>query len=247
MPFRTRLLSAGALILALIASGCGGTEAHPPEGAVPLSSLAAPGRTTFELFDISSFRRYHADYSDDMSAVTQAVADRRGRLLFSVIDGQPITTARVLSEDFSRLPPGVPDPDLIGRFNQAKALALRSKLTRRIEGSHEAVSGSGILEGLEVAAGTPGLRSIVCFTDGVVNEPDGFNVTNASPSEVDSEIQRWTGRLHALRGVTVVLVGAGRGVHRSETVDRSHRLFGGISRAVGARLIWTQTLAQATS
>lgn len=230
-----------ALVLAL--GGCGGRPVAPPVNALPDRALAASGRTTFELVDGSSFRRFAADYQAEMSAVTGLVAAHGGRVLAAVADGQPLTTARIVTADFGRRSVAMDDPAVIERFNQAKAIGLTGRLKRLLRRG-EAVSGSGQLEALAVAANTPSLRSVVFWTDGIVNEPDGFNLTRASAGETAAEMRRWVPRLRGLRGRTVVMLGVGRGVHRAETVERAQRLLAGLAHADHFRLFWAQSLDQ---
>ena len=235
-----------ALVLALSACGEPVAVAPPAVGTIQNSELAAAGGTTFLLVDGSSFRRFAADYEGEMAAVTQVVAAQRGRVLASVADGQPLTTARILSADFAAAPPGGSDPALLARFNQAKATGISRRL-KRLMRSSQTVKGSGQLEALAVAANTPSLHAVVFWTDAVVNEAGGFNATSASRSDVSSQIRLWAPRLRGLQGRTVVLLGVGRGVHRSETVRLARVLFAGLARAAGFRLRWAQSLEQLSS
>jgi hypothetical protein len=239
-----RSIACGLAGLTLALAGCGAQPVTPSAiGSLADRALAASGRTTFLLVDGSSFRRFAPDYRADMTAVIGDVAARRGRVLAAIADGQPLTTARILTADFDAAPIGASDPSVAARFHQAKAIGLAGRLTRLVRNG-QVVRGSGQLEALAVAANTPSLRTVVFWTDAVVNEPDGFTVTGATRQDVDRQVRRWAPRLRGLHGRTVVLLGVGRGVHRRATVERAHRLFAGLARAAHFRLFWAQSLAQ---
>ncbi len=240
-------MKAGAgvvLVLTLLVTGCGQQPMAAPAGAIEDHELAAPSRTTVLFIDGSpSFRRYAVDSRRELTAVMNTVASRRGRVVASVTDGQPLTTARIISADFTETPASGSDPAIRRRFNQATALGFTRRLGLLLR-RPSSVSGSGQLEALALASEIPSLKAVVFWTDAAVNQPDGLNVTRASNARIDREVQRWAPRLGALRGRVVVLLGVGRGIHRSATVMRAKRLFVGLAEAVGFRLYWAQSLAQ---
>lgn len=238
------MLAASVLALVLALAGCGGRPATPPAGTLQERDLAAAGRTTVLFVDGSaSFRRYAADYEPEVMAITETVAGRGGRVLACVVDGQPLTTARITSTDFSQVPVGGSDPAIRQRFNQAKALGLTRTLEHLVR-RPSSVSGSGQLEALELAADTPALTAVIFWTDAIVNQLDGFSVARASDAQIERQVRRWAPRLAGLRGRTVVLVGVGRGTGHAGAVMRAKRLFAGLSAAAGFRLYWAQSLAQ---
>jgi hypothetical protein len=225
------------MVLGLAIGGCGASSGAPVgAGSVPTDAIGnskiAP---TWMLIDSSSFRRYSADYLPEMEDVARdVVAPARGRILAASIDGSPLTTAKLLAVDFSKSPVAVDDPDLIARFNQARAHAFGRRF-QQLVATRQTVHGSGLVEALALASSVPG--DIYLWCDGVENV-GGFDLSHTTERELRGEIRRWSGRLRGrLRGRIVTVVGAGRGVHDPATVERAHRLFDAVVRASDGALV----------
>jgi hypothetical protein len=220
-----------------VALACGGCASGQPTSS---RSADPPTARTFVEWDATGAINHIANYKTELTSVIQHVADVRGEIFAAVIDGQPITTANITDRNFAApLPDGEePESSTIESAGDGFAYTFAASCT-----NHETVRGSGQLQGLLVAADTPGVHEIIVFTDAIVNER-GFDLSTATPSELAAEIARWKPRLAILKNKKVVLVGVGRGVHSVVTVERAHHLFHEIVEGNGGRLEWLQTLAQ---
>jgi hypothetical protein len=239
---RTPRYMASVIALAMMVAGCG---ASSPVGGGSGSTDAIGNskvKPTWMLIDSSSFHRYAAAYLPEMEAVARdVVAPARGRILAASVDGSPLTSAELLAVDFSKNPVAVDDPDLFARFNQARATAFGRRF-QQLVAARQTVHGSGLLEALALTTSAPG--DVFMWSDGIENA-GGFDLSHATDRALRREIQRWSKRLRGrLRGRRVTLVGVGRGVHDSATVERAHRLFAAVVSAGGGKLRWRQTLAE---
>lgn len=220
-------------VAALALSGCGG-------GRATNSSPASARRVVLE-WDATGATSRIASYRTELKNEVVHVAAEHGDLFAVVLDGQPLTTSSVTARNFAEAPPDGIEPN---HANEALAAGFAHDFITSFT-PQETVAGSGQLQGLMLAAQTPHVGEVVLWSDGVVNEPaDGFDLSAASVPELNAEIARWKPKLAGLRGVTVVIVGVGRGVHRIATVERAHRLFSALVEGNGGRLVWTPTLAQ---
>jgi hypothetical protein len=225
-----KLLAAAAVVLAC--AGCGSSHQSSGSGDLP--------PRTFVQWDATAAVNFFPQYKTELINVIQHVAAERGQVFAAVIDGQPITTANIASRNFAeKLPDGEePESSVVEAAGDDFAHQFTANCTTR-----EVVRGSGQLQGLLIAADTPGVREVVMFTDGIVNE-NGFDLSDATPSELQGEIARWKPKLTALKNMTVVLVGVGRGVHQVATVEAARHLFHEVVEGNGGHLQWLQTLAQ---
>jgi hypothetical protein len=225
-----RVFLVAAVVAALICAGCGSDRAatSPPKVFVEWDA-------TGTINNVPAYKR-------ELAGVIERVAAVPGEILAVVIDGQPITTATITTSNFAEALPDGEKPESVDIKAKAEGFAhdFLARCTTR-----EIVSGSGQLQGLSIAANTPGVTEIVMFTDGIVNEREGgFNLTSAGANEIAREIQRWKPSLAGLYGKLVTIVGVGRGVGKVETVERAHRLFEALVEGNGGHLVWTPTLEQ---
>jgi hypothetical protein len=233
----TRMYLVAALVAVLMLSGCGG-------GSKTAGNTTHP--KVFIEWDDSGFTRFAQSYKDEIVGAIHRIAAANGEIFAVVLDGQPITTASITERNFAEAPPGA-EPQEMPAINQAVAEGFAKKFIATLT-EHETVLGSGQLQGLRIAANTPGVTEIILWSDGVVNEPnDGFDLTTATAQDVATEIKRWMPTLAALRGKRVVVVGVGRGAHHVITVERAQRLCRAVVEGNGGHLVWTQTLAQLSS
>lgn len=229
-----------------------------PVLAVPVSLLlAACGTTTTTKnaasinqtkvvveWDGSGFSRFASLYQEEVVTTIQEMAAKEDQVLTCVLDGQPVTTADITTTDFgASLRKEEVEKEEESETKQAIAAGLAKTL---ISHAKEVVPGSGQLQGLELAAETPGVTRIYQWTDGVVNEPTNhFSLTSATKNQITAEIRQWQPRLKGLEGKTVIIVGVGRGVHQVATVERAHRLYRALVEGKnGGHLVWTPTLYQ---
>lgn len=251
-----RVALAGAVLTlaaaAFFGSGCGGGGTGAQRTTTAPEHVGRNVPVVFLLFDCSGFRRIAPEFEPDLVKVAEDAARHRQKLEFACVDGTPLTTARVLTVDFSRLPgadvnPEVADVDdeTFQQVNLARAQSLRPEFHLRIMHGRETV-GSGLLEGLVLPAQQANVVRIVFWTDAEVRDPDdGFNLPTATPAEMRAEVRRWIPRLRGLAGRTVVVVGAGRGAQTQATALKAKRLFTAlIDRGVHGHLVWTRTLDQ---
>jgi hypothetical protein len=234
-----RILAVVAATVSLMLAACGGATT---QNITRASQPSAHAKVEVQ-WDGSGFDRFANLYTDEVAALMQELAIHEDYVLTTVLDGQPITTASVTATNFAAsLQRDEIEKEEEPETKQALAAGLAKTLVTRAK---EIVPGSGQLQGLELAANTPGLTKIYQWTDGVVNEPsDRFNLTDASESRVTAETRHWQPRLKGLKGKTIVIVGVGRGVHLPISVERAHRLFHALVDGNGGHLIWTQTIAQ---
>jgi hypothetical protein len=234
----TRKFLAVGVAAALVCSGCGGSQ--PTTGSTSADSQHPAPFRTFVEWDATGAINHIPSYKEELATVIQHVANARGEIFAAVIDGQPITTASITARNFGEpLPDGEePESSTVESAGDGFAYEFIARCT-----THEVVRGSGQLQGLLVAARTPGVHEIIMFTDAIINEA-GFDLSNATPAELEAEIARWKPKLATLRNKQVTLVGTGRGVGRIVTVERAHRLFHEVVEGNGGHLEWLQTLAQ---
>lgn len=240
--------AAWALIAATViaTAGCGG-PASPPVDRAPISLAAASGSKvapTWLLVDRSpSFSPVAREYVPEIEAVVRDVATARGRVLAAGFDGSPLTTARIVSIDFSQPPPGLDDLATITRFNQARAIGFTAKL-RGLLSTPYVVPGSGILEALALAATAPG--DVYIWTDAIEHEPGSFDLGTATQVQFEREVRVWQERLRdRFARRTVTMIGVGRGASSMGIVGRAHELFTAVvEKAGGGRLRWLQVLAE---
>ncbi len=230
------LTVAGAVSLTLAA--CGTTTTTNNAASVQPTKIVVE-------WDGSGFNRFANLYKEEVTAVMQELAAQKDEVMTTVLDGQPITTAGFITINFAdSLHKEEVEKEQEPETKQAIAAGLVKTL---IANAKEVVRGSGQLQGLELAAETPGVTRIYQWTDGVINEPaNRFSLTGATESQVTAEIRQWQPRLTGLRGKTVMIIGVGRGVNQVTTVERAHRLFRAVVEGKnGGHLVWTPTLAQA--
>lgn len=234
-----QLLAIAAAGVSLVLAACGSTTT---QNITQASHTSVPAKVEVQ-WDGSGFGRFASLYQEEVTALMQNLAAHGDDVLTVVLDGQPITTAEVKDTNFAASLQGdevekQEEPEI----KQAMAAGLAKTLLARAK---EIIPGSGQLQGLELAAGTPGVTTLYQWTDGVVNEPsDHFSLTGASESQVSAEIRRWLPLLKGLKGKTVMMVGVGQGVHLPITVERAHRLFRALVEGDGGHLVWTQTVGQ---
>jgi hypothetical protein len=228
-----KILSVGFAAAALALSGCGAAKPNDPPSA----------RRTILEWDATGTTSRLPGYRTELKGEIVHVAAERGDLFAAVLDGQPVTTANIETHNFAQAPPEI-EGDEVAEADEAFAEGFAHNFIASFA-SGETVSGSGQLQGLLLAAHTPDVAEVIVWTDGVVNEPsDGFDLSTASVAGLNAEIARWKPKLVGLHGVTVVLIGVGRGVHHVITVERAHRLFDALVGDNGGHLVWTPTLAQ---
>lgn len=194
----------------------------------------------------ASFHDYSAAFVPEMIKVAEssALSDPRRKLWAGCFDGAPLRTLDWNpTVDFSAEPDELKDnPPLGDKVAIGRALGLKEALTEMLRTSPK-VKGSGQLEALELASQTPDVGRVFVFTDAVINEIEGVDLRNATPSEIDSTVKLWTPRLAGLKGVDVMFVGVGRGAGRSAAVRNAQLLFTKLARAVGASsFAWTLEL-----
>lgn len=229
----TKMFVVAAVAAALMCGGCG---SDPTNHAGP-----RPPKVFVE-WDETGATNTVPTFKHELATVIERVAVVPGEVLAAVIDGQPITTANITTSNFAEPLPEGKKPESI--YIKARAEGFVYNLMKTLS-QRETVRGSGQLQGLRVAANTPGVTEIVMFSDGIVNEPEGgFDLSTASAQELEHEISRWKPLLAGLRGKSVTIAGVGRGVHWVATVERAERLFQALVEGNGARLVWTPTLAQ---
>lgn len=235
-----RKLAVAAVIASLMLAACGGTTTTQPVTQARLTK--AQTKVVIE-WDGSGFARFANLYKEELTALIQKLAAHHDDVLSVVLDGQPITTAKITTTDFaSSLSQEEVEKEEEPEDKQAIAKGLATTLIARAK---ETVPGSGQLQGLELAANTPGISRVYQWTDGIVNEPSNhFNLTSATQTQIAAEIRQWHPHLKGLKGKTVVIIGAGQGVHAVSTVERAHQLFNALVNGNGGHLVWTQTLAQ---
>lgn len=226
-----RFLLVGLAAVGLALSGCGAGQS---------SDSPHPSRRIMIEWDATGATNRIAGYRSELKNELVHDAVERDYVFAAVLDGQPVTTASVVAHDFAQ-----PPPETEGEEAAEDDAAFAEGFAHNLAASagRETVTGSGQLQGLLVAVHTPGIGEVFLWSDGVVNEP-GFDLSTASDAELDAEIARWKPKLVGLRGVTVVVVGVGRGVGKVATVERAHRLFFAIVNGNGGHLVWTPTLAQ---
>lgn len=250
---RKNMLTIFGTVVALTLGGCGTSATGGSSNTVAvapattdakLPPLRGPRRVVWVMADCYSFQQYLPQYEPDMLAVAERVAAAKGKLLMTCTDGQPLTTTRIMSVDFGMAPPGVTDPDLISRINRARAAGLDPTIKSIIR-QQKTVAGSGQLEGLEVA-GRPNVAAIYYWTDAEVREAHGgFDIRRATDSAINAETSLWSPRLLGLKGVTVTIIGAGKGAQNAAEVRQSRQLFEGlIEDSDGGHLRWVQSLGQ---
>jgi len=225
-----------AVAVSLMLAACGTTTTT--------NNVTHPNPTKVVVeWDGSGFSRFANLYKEEVTAVIQKLAAQEDEVLTSVLDGQPITTGSFTTTNFAdSLQKEEVEKEEEPETKQAIAAGLAKTLIARAK---EIVPGSGQLQGLELAANTPGVARIYQWTDGVVNEPSNhFSLTGASESQVTAEIRQWQPRLRGLKGKTVVIIGVGRGVNQVTAVERAHRLFRALVEGNGGQLTWTPTAEQ---
>lgn len=229
----TKMLSVGFAAVVLALSGCAADPTtHPPTGRRTIVEWDATGAT-------SRLPSYRTELKDEIVHV----AAERGDLFAAVLDGQPVTTASIDAHNFAQTPPEIEGGE-VAEANEAFAEGFAHNFIASFA-SGEMLAGSGQLQGLLLTARTPDVAELFMWTDGIVDEPgDGFDLSTASVPELNAEIARWKPQLAGLHGITVVLIGVGRGVHHVITVERAHRLFTALVDENGGDLVWTPTLAQ---
>lgn len=225
-----------AALVAALCSGCG--SGTPTQNA----AVRAPKKVYVE-WDATGAVNTVPAYKQEVISLIQQVAAGDGEVFAAVLDGQPITTASVASRNFAEVPPET-EPQERPAINQAVATGFARNFIATCT-THEVVAGSGQLQGLALAAATSGVSEVYMWSDGVVNEPaNNFDLTTASAQELNAEIAQWKPKLTGLKGMTVVVVGAGRGAHRLITAERAHQLFQAVVEGNGGTLVWVPTLAQ---
>lgn len=249
LKFTCGAVAVTAAAVVLMACGTGGPAGQQVAGTRPSAAALRDTSTKRAVFamtsDCSGFGKYAPDYLDDMVAVAGEVSagPNPGKIVATCLDGSPLRTARMTTVDFAVVPDGLSPSDRT-KFNEARVAGLRHTFAKLIS-EKEVVSGSGLLEGLEVLAHEPGVTAIYMWTDGVVNQIDGIDITRATPAEIRQTAQRWIPRVKKLAGIPVYVIGVGRGVSTTSTVRKSHRLFARIVDGAGGRLVWAQSLDQA--
>jgi hypothetical protein len=225
----TRYILAAAVAAALVCSGCGTSQ--DPTGP----------RKVFVEWDATGTINTVPGYREEVIRAVERFAVKRDEVFAAVIDGQPITTANIKSQSFALHAPGSEGGEIPGGIEAIGAGFAHDFVAGF--GTPETVLGSGQLQGLQIAANTPGVSEIYMWTDAIVNEA-GFNLSIATPAEIKTEIAYWKPKLANLANKTVLLLGVGRGVHHATTVERAHYLFAALLQDDHGHLEWLQTLAQ---
>ncbi len=226
-----KFLLVGLAAVGLALSGCGaGQSSDPPH----------PSRRIMIEWDATGATNRITGYREELKNELVNDAAEHDYVFAAVLDGQPVTTASIVAHDFAQPPPDT-EGEEAAEDNASYAEGVAHNLVT--SAGRETVAGSGQLQGLLVAARTPGVGEVVLFSDGIVNEPN-FDLSTADGLTLNTEIKRWKPKLVGLRGVTVVVVGVGREVGKIVTVERAHRLFAALVDGNGGHLVWTPTLAQ---
>ncbi len=180
-----------------------------------------------------------------MVQIAQNTAQARRILWAGCFDGAPM---RMLvwnpQIDFGEIPPTLSgNPGLANRFNQARALGLRRSLDAMIRTTPTRMPGSGQLEALELASLTAGVGRVYLFSDAEIHEAGAPSMNTATPAMIQQAVNVWVPRLRGLKGVQLMVIGVGRGVHNAAAVRNAELLFRTIAKNVGvASYSWNQTL-----
>lgn len=238
---RTRQKLSGCIAVAAavccVAVGCGGGD---ETGA----GDSAGGRLDLLIADCSkSFRASSERLLPAMVTIAADSAEQDRALWAGCFAEAPLRTLVWDPKvDFGVLPKGV-NPSVADRVNVARALGMEPKLLEMIRETPDSDGGSGQLEALEVASETEDLGRLFLFTDAAIHQDHVPDMTTATPAEIRDTIEVWAPRLRGLRGVHLVLVGVGFGVHNSASVRNAKLLFHGLADRVGAASFkWTQEL-----
>ena len=239
------------LAASLVLAACGGSSTTT--GAARGSSIGSPASTNrlpmgsvdVDAADCSGFRTHLDAFVPDMVSVAVDAAEKKHRFLAACFDGGPMRTLTWDQDvDFAERKPGI-DEALMKKVNLARALGLRSKLLHMVETTPEHVKGSGQLELLELLSQTEGLGRAYVFTDGIINQIDGLNLTTASERDITRLVRRWVPRMgHGLRHVAVTFVGVGLGTHRTANIRKAKALFRGIVVDAGGTFTWAPHMPQ---
>lgn len=226
-----------AAILSIALAACGTTSTVTP------ARLAKPQTKVVVEWDGPGFGRFARLYEEEMIALMQRLAADKDYVLTAVLDGQPLTTAKITATNFAS---SLKEEGIEKREETEAKQAIAEGIVKTLIAHAKAiVPGSGELQGLELAANTPNVSEIYQWTDAVVNEPDGhFDLTSANNNQLAAEIAKWRPRLAGIRNKTVVVVGVGHGVGQAKTVERAHHLYRAVIEGNGGHLVWTQTLGQ---
>ncbi len=246
-----------ALILAVAASfmlaacgsgGDGGGHREPEGGAIASEVPSAEADLDVLLGDCSSFRDrgYLASFLDSMVEVAKSSAALRRNLSYACFDGAPMRTLRFDTVNFFDAPEAIRDDDyVVARAMEAKALGTRKRFAKMIRQPQE-VPGSNPLAALEMAAQTQ-VKRVFMFSDGLIDSRDLPRLKTMSDSEIEKTASDWGKLMSSLRGATIYIVGAGRGVSSVELVEASRRLFELILEKAGADLVWCDSLPDLSS
>ncbi len=251
---KTQIIStAAAMSASLLLAACGTTTNPASNGGTPVAASDAIGTPPKGSVDAAigdctpSFRYQMKDFITDEVSVAVDAAKRKHRFIATCFDGSPLRDIRWdPNVNFGEQDAGVDDTTL-GEINQARALGLRPQLERIIH-TPRFTGGSGQLELLELLANTQGLGRAYLFTDAIVNQVDGIDLTTASPKEIQRVIHRWVPRMgDGLRHVLIAFVGVGRRTPNTAEVRRAEVLLRGIVHGAGGTSIWAQALPQLSS
>ncbi|MCA1706099.1 MAG: hypothetical protein LC808_23700 [Actinobacteria bacterium] len=252
-----KLIQSVAVLLgvSLVLTACGDT--HGATGATrglsisESSSIDKPAQGSVDgvVGDCSdSYRSQMMAFVPEMVSIAVDAAEKRHRFLAACFDGAPL---RALAwnprVNFGEAKPGL-NETLMEKVNNARALGLREPLEHMIETTPERVKGSGQLELLELLSQTDGLGRAYVFTDGIVNQVDGLDLSAASQEDIERVVRRWVPRMgDGLRNVAVVFVGVGRGSNRTAKVRKAEVLLRGIVEGAGGKFTWAPDLPQLSS
>lgn len=194
----------------------------------------------------ASFHDYSAAFVPEMVKVAEssALSHPRRKFWAGCFDGAPLRTLDWNpTVDFSDEPDELEDNQSLGdKVAIGRALGLKDSLTEMLRTPPKA-KGSGQLEALELASQTPNVGRVFVFTDAVINEIEGVDLRNATPSEIESTVKLWAPRLAGLKGVDLTFVGVGRGAGHSTAVRNAQLLFTKLASAVGtSSFAWTLEL-----
>ena len=236
-----RLLA--AILMTVVLAGCGSPQSNADRQA---AAFLSAHRLDLLFADCSgSYRQASESFVPTMVEIAQNTAQARRILWAGCFDGAPM---RMLvwnpQVDFGEIPSTLSgNPGLTNRFNQARALGLRGPLDTTIRTTPTRVPGSGQLEALELASLTSGVGRVYLFSDAEIHEAGVPSMNTATPAQIAQTVKLWVPRLRGLKGVQLLLIGVGRGVHNAAAVRNAELLFRTIANDVGvASYSWSQTL-----
>ncbi len=241
-------VAASFMLAACGSGGDGGGYRGTSDGAVVSDVPSAEADLDVLLGDCSSFRDrgYLASFLDSMVEVAKSSAAMRRNLSYACFDAAPERTLRFDTVNFFDAPEAIKDDDyVVARAMEAKALGTRKRFAQMIQQPQE-VPGSNPLAALEMAAQSR-VRRVFMFSDGLIDSRDLPRLKTMSEAELGQAASDWGKAMSGLRGATIYIVGAGRGVSSVELVAASRRLFELTLEKAGADLVWADSLPDLSS